>query len=45
MEKTSHHAATVRKERRTASAAPDSPNVSGDRVIATLTAKSSPPPM
>ena len=27
MEKTSHHAATVRNDRRTASAAPESPNV------------------
>ena len=45
MENTSHHAATVRKDRRTASAAPDSPNVPGDRVMATFTAKSNPPPM
>ena len=45
MENTSHHAATITNERRTASAAPDSPNVAGERVIATLTAKSNPPPM
>ena len=45
MEKTSHHTATITKERRTASAAPENPNVSGMRTIATLIAKRSPPPM
>ena len=45
MEKTSHHAATITKDRRTASAGPASPNVPGDRVIATLRANRIPPPM
>ena len=45
MEKTSHHTATVTKEIRTASAAPENPNVSGMSTIATLRAKRTPPPM
>ena len=45
MEKTSHHTATLMKDRRTASAAPASPKVPGERVIATLTANRTPPPM
>ena len=43
-ENTSHHTATLTNDRRTASAGPDRPKKPGARVIATLTANSTPPP-
>ena len=44
IEKTAHHAATMPKDRRTASDASARPKDAGHSVIATLTVNKSPPP-